>query len=73
MNQRNKIKMISIIVIGFIVGFIVGFIRGYNQGFDEGMKTGEIKELVKQGFPYEDAKYIVNNRERMVTTAEEIF
>lgn len=37
------------------------------------METGEIKELVKQGFSYEDAKYIVGNRERMVTTAQEIF
>jgi hypothetical protein len=69
MNRRDKARVL--LLLG--VGFAVGFLRGYSKGFDEGMETGEIKELVKQGFSYEDAKYIVGNRERMVTTAQEIF
>lgn len=56
-----------------VVSFLVGFFKGYDSGFTEGMKTGEMRELINQGFTVEDAEYIVENREQMMTTSKELF
>lgn len=65
-------RLISLIVaVG--IGFAIGFVKGYDSGFSEGMTTGEVKELVNQGFSVDDAEYIVENRNRMITTAQELF
>ena len=64
-------KVVLAVAVG--IGFVVGFIRGYDSGFNEGMRTGEIKELVNQGFSIEDAKEMVKGRARMITTSQELF
>lgn len=66
-----KAKVVLAVTVG--IGFLIGFVRGYDSGFDEGMRTGEVRELVNQGFSVDDAEYIVENRNRMVTTAQELF
>ena len=68
-TMKKKLLAAGIVVIIYTIGFI----RGYNDGFANGMRTGEVKELVNQGFTVEDAEYIVENRNRMITTSEELF
>lgn len=66
-------KRLISLVVAVGIGLIIGFIKGYDSGFNDGMRTGEVKELVNQGFSVDDAEYIVKNRNRMATTAQELF
>ena len=68
-----RIKRLVSLIVMVGIGFAIGFVKGYDTGFTEGMRTGEVKELVNQGFSVDDAKYIVENRNKMITTARELF
>lgn len=65
--MENSFKLV---VLSIIVG--LAYVKGFDTGYDEGMKTGQIRELVNQGYTIEDAKEIADSRERMMTTVNEI-
>lgn len=68
--MNNKIKILA--TVGF--GLAIGYLKGYDTGMKKGIKTGQVQELVNQGYSYEDAKRIVEKgRIRMITTTREMF
>lgn len=67
-------KVIMVLIIGrilYVQGYNKGIKRGKISGFLIGEKIGHIRELINQGYTYEDAKYIINNRNKDNKITEE--